>query len=412
MLAPPMRVLLLVAAVIASHPAAGNAEELAGSGLPYGENWTGLLGTGLLTLGDASTLPHGKVTATLTVDNRDRDPLGMDVLDGSANVTVGLGSKTEVYGQFVVSRVVALPELPALPPPPLDVIVAPGTPTPARPFYSLYPPIPFVNDRHGGRFDDWVQGDAVIGAKHRFRGFEAGGPAIAGTFEFKFPVSRALRDLQSGSGTGSMDLAASALAEWRFEDHALVASVGYTLVGSPAEYDLIYEFDSAGTAVIQQLPIQLRDRVRLGAGFRYVLSERFALVGEATAAISVGGGSAILDRVNPIDLLAGVQTRLGSLRINAALLYYANSLPSGDERPSPYPGAVDLTAVADPELTRYLAAIGAGGAGIDPESERQRLVIGAPARVSPPAGARIIPASYGIRSEHQIGYIFVIGWAF
>ncbi len=409
---PSRRALLFVAVVAAALPGPLASQELSGSGLSDGENWTGLLGTGLLTLQDASTLPRGKVTATLTVDNRDRDPLGMDVLDGSVAVSLGVGSKTEAYGQFVVSRVVALPELPALPPSPLDLIVAPGAATPTRPYYAIYPPIPYVNDRHGGRFDDWIQGDATLGVKHRFRGFDSGGPAIAGRLEIKLPLSRSLRNLQSGSGTGGVDISAGALAEWRFGNHALVASGAFAAVGSPAEHDLMIEFDTSGNAVTQELPLELRNRVHLGAGFRYVLSERFALVGEANAAIDIGGGSAILDQTNPIDLIAGVQTRLGSLRINAALLYYANSLPSGDERPSPYPGAIDLTAVGDPELTRYLEAIGAGGAGIDPESERQRLVVGAPTSVPPPPGARIIPATYNIRSEHQIGYIFVIGWAF
>ena len=68
--------------------------------------------------------------------------------------------------------------------------------------------------------------------------------------------------------------------------------------------------------------------------------------------------------------------------------------------------------MGDPELTRYLEAIGAAGGGIDADSDRQRIVIGAPASVPPPAAARIIPASYSIRSEHQLGYIFVIGWVF
>jgi len=413
MLASLNRILVfLIALAVFLPPITVKAQERADSGLPDGEPWLGLRGTGLFTLPDASTLPRGRIATSITIDNRDRDPLGMDLFDFSAVVAAGISSRTEVYGQFVVSRVVALPELPTLPPHPLDIIVVPGNATPGRPHYAINPEVPYVNDRHGERFDDWIQGDATIGAKLRFRDFNPGGPAIAGRIELKLPISKSLRNLQSGSGTGGIDLSFGVVSEWRFGEHALVASAAYTAVGSPPEDDLMIEFDAEGNSVRKELPLCLPNRAQLGVGFRYVLSEHVALVGETTAAISVGGSSATLDRVDPIDLLAGVQMRFGSLRINAGLRYYANSLPSGDIRPAPYPGAVDLTGVGDPELTQYLEAIGAGDANIDPASARQRIVIGAPDDIPPPAGSRIIPDTYSIRSEHQIGSIFVIGWVF
>ena len=43
--------------------------------------WSGLLGSGLLTLQDTATLARGRVGLGLTIDNRDRDPwISIDVV--------------------------------------------------------------------------------------------------------------------------------------------------------------------------------------------------------------------------------------------------------------------------------------------------------------------------------------------
>ena len=102
--------------------------------------WTSLLGSGLLTLQDTNTLQPGKFTLAFTVDNRDRDPLGLDLVDGAAAWNMGVTRWAEFFGHHVFSRSVAVPDTPVLPPPPLDAILAPGTTAPRRPYYSLYSP--------------------------------------------------------------------------------------------------------------------------------------------------------------------------------------------------------------------------------------------------------------------------------
>jgi hypothetical protein len=42
----------------------------------------------------------------------------------------------------------------------------------------------------------------------------------------------------------------------------------------------------------------------------------------------------------------------------------------------------------------------------------QRVLLSPPASVALPTGARVIPAQYEIESEHQIGFMFALGWAF
>src|SRR5262245_65659655 len=93
---------------------------------PADAPWLSLSGSGRLTLPDARTPEPGRADATLTVDNRDRDPLGIDVFDAALAWSVGVRPRLELYGHWTFSRVVALPETPALPPPPLDLIVPSG----------------------------------------------------------------------------------------------------------------------------------------------------------------------------------------------------------------------------------------------------------------------------------------------
>src|SRR5688500_19196474 len=107
-----------------------------------------LMGTGLLTLHDTRTLPRRRFTIATTLHNRDRDPLGIDVFDYSLAFIVGITPRIEAYGRGVFSRVVVLPDFshtwPALPPPPLDLVMPDGTPPPARPYYAVAPAFPFI----------------------------------------------------------------------------------------------------------------------------------------------------------------------------------------------------------------------------------------------------------------------------
>ena len=96
-----LRTALVVMLAASSLPAGAAAEEAP---------WPSLRGSGLFTLPDLRTLAPRRFSLALNIDNRDRDPLGLDQLDGSAAWTLGLTSRLETYGYYVFSRVVALPE--------------------------------------------------------------------------------------------------------------------------------------------------------------------------------------------------------------------------------------------------------------------------------------------------------------
>ena len=382
----------------------------AGPGAAQDTAWLSLRGSGLATLPDARVLEKGRVLAGVGVNNRDRDPLGLDLLDGSLLFAAGLGGGLEAYGEAVLSRVVAMPELPVLPPPPLDLVVAPGAFAPARPHYALFPPVPYVNKRGTARFDDWVRGDAVLGVKYRLAEGAGRRPELAVAGELTLPLARDTAKLQSGAGTGAVDLGARLTAGWGAGPTRLVATASYTRTGNPPLVDRRVTV-AAGAPVVEDLPLVLPDRFELGVGVRHALGERLAAVAEGSAVFEVGARTETLDSKPPADLLAGLQSRWGRVRLTAALRYHARSLRSGEERTSPLAGLVDLTDVEEAALAAYLRAVGAGAAVPALRARTQRVVAVRNPGTLPP-GARVIPATYAIRSEHQVGFVIALALAF
>ncbi|HVR69353.1 MAG TPA: hypothetical protein VMT87_00795 [Vicinamibacteria bacterium] len=392
---------------LASAPAAAQvaatALEPAGAGLS-------LRGSGLFTIPDARVLGRGRVLAGVGVNNRDRDPLGLDVLDGSVIFAAGLGAGLEVYGETVLSRVVAMPELPAMPPPPLDLVVAPGASAPARPHYAIYAPVPYVNKRGTARFDDWVRGDALLGVKYRLAEAHGSRPALAVAGELTLPLARGLADLQSGAGTGAVDVGARLAAEWGEGPTRLVASLLYTRTGRAPHGDRVLSMDAAGV-LRQDLPLELPDRFEAAAGLRRPVGARLFAIAEVSAVFEAGARTATVDDAPPLDLLGGLQARFGRARVGAALRYHAGAPPSGEQRYSPVAGLVDLTGVEAAAQADYLRAMGAAGALPALRARSQRLLAVRDPGTLPP-GARLLAPTYAIRSEHQVGFVLTVALAF
>jgi hypothetical protein len=379
-----------------------------GPALAQDTAWPSVAGSGFFTLPDARTMPSGRVLVGTAVDNRDRDPLGIDLFDLSATVTLGLTPRLELYGAAVVSRVTALPETPALPPPPLDLIAAPGATLPARPYYSVLWTVPYVNKRGTARLDDFVPGDVTAGAKLRVREASGRTPAIALAGELKLPLSRDAFDLASGSGTGGVDAGVRAVVDWG----PVAASARYVRVGRPARGDRAITIDGGGRARAVDEPLDPPDRLDVGVGGRLPLRPGLAAVAEASASFDVGGRTATADAAWPLDLIAGLQARAGRARFTAGLRRHGHAAPSGARRAAPVAGLVDLTDVADADLGPYLEALGAGSAVPLLRSRAQRLLVADRTATALPAGARIVPADYRLRSEHQLGFVLVVGWEF
>jgi hypothetical protein len=369
-----------------------------------------LHGTGFITLPDTRTHRSGHVTFGIGIDNRDRDPLGMDLLDGCVIWSLGLSQSVEAYGQHVFTRVVSLPELPALPPPPLDLIVPSGAPIPARPYYALNPEVPYLNKRGSARFDSFVPGDELIGLKKRLLEPVGWRPGVAIAGEIKIPLSKESDDLQSGSGTGGIDLAARMAAEWRAGAWDVLVGVGFTRVGQPPRSDRMLMIANDSDIHVDDLPLRLPHRLDLGIGARWRLSRKVTAVTEVTTTSLVGSRTPTLDPARPVDLLLGAQLRFGHARATVAWRYHGNALPSGEVRMAPLAGGVDLSDVAADARLEYLRALGLEQAEPYLRSESQKLVAPPVPNAALPAGARVVPGEYRIRSEHQMGFIMLLGW--
>jgi hypothetical protein len=391
---------VLALAVVLAQPSAPEPRE------QPPDPWSALLGSGLLTLADTSTAPRGRVSFALTIDNRDRDPLGLDFVDGAVAWKVGVSRWGEAYGQFVLNRSVAVPDTPVHPPPPLDQLVPPGATPPRRPYYSLYSPAPYVDDTGVIHFGAGHPGDGLVGFKGRLLEPSGARPGVAGSLEIRFPLVKNLRDLQAGSGTGGTDVRFGLTGEWQRGPWSWVVSTGFTNVGQPAYSDRRIE-TLGGSVVATDEPIVLPYRLDLGVGARRVIRPYLAAVAEVTTLFETGRRSTSLDRARPVDLLLGAQARRGRFQMTAAVRNHRNALPSMQMRRSPLAGLVDVTRVTPDDLGVYLRAVGFADAA-------QFLRLGSHRLLSPPAdgpplppGARVIPSEYRIRSEHQLGFLLL-----
>ena len=254
---------------------------------PARDSWAALLGSGLLTVQDTATLEPGRFSFALTIDNRDRDPLGLDIFDGAVAVRAGVTRWAEAYGQFVLNRSVAVPDTPVNPPPPQDQLVPPGTVAPSRPWYSLYSPSPYVDDTGVIHFGAGHPGDAAAGA-------EGARPRAARR------AARHRRVLR-GALPARQEPARSAGRRGHGRD-GRAAGRGLRMALGPLEprrRDRLHtpwppayadrRIESRGdTILVTDEPLLLPYRVDLGIGARRVLSRSFAAVAEANTVFETG----------------------------------------------------------------------------------------------------------------------------
>src|SRR3989304_6746712 len=84
--------------------------------------WLGQAGGGMLSVQEARILEPGRIVLGIVVDNYDRDPLGLDIVDYRFAWRTGIFRHLELYGRYEFSRAVSLPGGQGIPPPPLDIV--------------------------------------------------------------------------------------------------------------------------------------------------------------------------------------------------------------------------------------------------------------------------------------------------
>src|SRR6185503_673736 len=118
------------------------------------------------------------------------------------------------------------------------------------PYYSFYSPFPYANGRGDQRFSDLVPGDLILGVKHRIRDGQGRHSGIAVSGDVKVPLTRRLGALQSGAGTGGVDVTLRATSEWRLGRFDFVATGAFTLVGKPYLADRVIVADSTNADIV------------------------------------------------------------------------------------------------------------------------------------------------------------------
>jgi hypothetical protein len=375
------------------------------------EAFASLAGSGLLTQPDTATLSAGRLRLGTFIDNCDRDPLQLDQVDVALSWGWGVGARTEAYGHLVLSRAVSSGQRQELFPPPLDLVLPAGAEVPPRPYSPLYAPFAYVNRLGGGRIESLVPGDAMLGAKRRFREARGARPALAAAVELKLPLTARISNLQSGAGTGSVDVLGRVIAEWRLSRWQLVAGASFQRVGEPALGDRLITYSPGGTTTVTDWPLELPDRVDLGFGARRTLRPNLALLAELVKTSEVGARTPVVSAPGPLDALAGAQLRRGRAQLTFAVRHHVNSIAPLASRPWSLGGLADLSRVSEAELSAYLSSIGAAGVLPHLRHRSQRALL-YPAGPPLPPETLLLPRDYELRAHGRLAALVLFSWTF
>ncbi|MEO8361631.1 MAG: hypothetical protein ABI672_16475 [Vicinamibacteria bacterium] len=338
-------------------------------------------------------------SADFYVDDRDRDPQGIDVFDVGFRFRFQLGEKTELFTDIVADRVVALPESPAIPSSPRDLIFIGSIQPIPNAFNGQHP---YVDKRAKARFDAFIPGTATVGATRTLR---TEGIALGVSGAVVIPMARSVNALRSGSSSGSLDFVVAGLVSRELLGGTAHGRVGFTLAGNGSLPDRSFSV-SGGTVTTVETRLPIGNRLDLGLAYVRPVTHSLALAAEARMTKEFVGDQRI-DAVSPLDVMIGVHKHFGRFELAASLLNHFRPLPSGELRANPLAGQIDLSHSSLADRNAFLTRIGLGSVISQLRDESHSVVIGSSSTALPPGASRIAP-TYGIRSEHNLGYIFTL----
>ncbi len=339
--------------------------------------------------------------ADFYVDDRDRDPLGIDVFDLGFRFRFQAGSKTELFADIIADRVVALPEAPAIPPSPRDLIFAGASRTIPSSFVGEHP---YLDKRGEARFDAFIPGTATIGLTRTLR---SEGMTVGLSAAVAIPMAGDLNALRSGSNSGRPDAVFGVLTSGDLIGGRIHGREGVTLAGNGSWSDRSFAVSGTTVQVTETYP-PIGNRLDAGLAWIRPFSKTMAVALEARTRKEFVGEERI-DAITPVDVILGLHKAFGRFAVFAGLLDHFRSLPSGALRANPLAGAIDLSNVAFLDRNAFLAGVGLGAAAGQIRDGAHIVAIGV-SSTTLPAGAVRIPATYTIRSEHNLGYIFTMTW--
>jgi hypothetical protein len=346
-----------------------------------------------------SLLKPRSFSADFYVDDRDRDPWGIDVFDIGFRFRYQSGEKTEFFANLIADRVVSLPEPPAVPSSPRDLIFL----GPARTIPSVFAgEHPYLDKRGDARADAFIPGTATIGISRTLHREDL---ALGLSAALAIPMAGSLNALRSGANSGRPDGVFAILASRGFLGGKAHARAGFTLAGNGSWPDR--SFSVSGTSVqVTQTDPPIGNRLDLGIAWIRPFSNSVATSIEARSTKEFVGENR-LDSVSPVDAVLGIHKSFGRFSFSAALLDHFRALPSGESRNNPLAGAIDLTSVSLLDRNAFLLRVGLGAAAGQVREGAHIVAIGVTTTTLPVGAFRIAP-TYNIRSEHNLGYIFTL----
>lgn len=339
--------------------------------------------------------------ADFYVDNHDRDPQGIDVFDVGFRFRYKAGDRTELFGTVIADRVVALPETPAIPSAPRDLIFAGPIRMIPNSFNGEHP---YLDKRGDASFDAFVPGTATIGFA---RTLKSDGFAYGVSGALVIPMAGGLNALRSGSSSGRPDAAVAALTSSSLLGGTLHGRAGFTLTGKGSWPDR--SFSVSGNTV-QTIETKTPIGNRFDAGLAWIRPVGTSLaVGLEARMTKEFVGEERIDAISPVDVILGVHKSFGRWTISASLLDHFRALTSAESRVNPLAGAIDLSNASVADRNAFLSRAGLGAVAGQLRDGAHIVVIGSSATGLPQGAVRIAP-TYSIRSEHNLGYIFTVTW--
>ena len=351
------------------------------------------------------SLSKGKArtfSADFYVDNRDRDPHGADIFDAGFRFRQQVGDHTEIFANFVADRVVSIPDVPAVPPSPRDLIfVGPQRLVPST-FIGEHP---YLDHRGNASFDAFIPGVATLGLTRAW--LHDDGVSLGASAALVIPMAGSLNALRSGANSGTMDAVFAGLASRPLAGGTAHGRAALTLAGSGSQPDRSFSV-SGNTVETLQTSVPIGNRVDLGLAWIRPLTGSVAGSIETRLSKEFVGAERF-DAISPLDVLLGIHKAFGRWKFSAALLDHFRALKSGELRANPLAGAIDLSNVSMLDRNAFLARAGLGAVAGKIRDDAHIVLIGSSATALP-AGATRIPATYVIRSEHNLGYVFTVSF--
>lgn len=366
--------------------------------------WAGPAGGGMLAVQETALIGKHRLVVGFGLDGFDRDPLGLDIVEIPLAWRFGVSGRVELWGRSELSKAVLVAQYQPWPPPPTDIVLAPGAVAPKNPYRSVYWPMPYLAD-HSASVADMKPGEHMIGAKWLVLGESERRPSIALNGYLTLPSGTDSGSLARGAGLDAPTVGVLLAVQRGRGRWSVSGNLGYRILPSVHHSDEVIDGHMNRT-----ISIDAPDILSWGAGVRARLGSWYSLSAEYSGFAPVAAHTTMLTRADAHDVLAGLHLRWRQLGVSIGYRQRLWPPRDGELRPTgPLGGGIDLRGVDPRERANYLASVGAPTDGERPDTSL--VALGADPAIPLPRGAVRIPATYRFSTTGNGGIVFAMSVA-